>query len=204
MLIGLVLMVPLLPFLVLGSQMDAWSRQWIERPPGPLLTASLVVGILALDIFLPVPSSFISTLAGMQLGVAGGTASSWLGLSLGAVVGFALARRWGHPVARRWSTPHDLQRMETLSDRYGPLALILVRGVPLLAEASVLLVGMHRLSWRRFLPPVLVSNFALAVAYAAMGDVAQRHHWLPLAVGVSIALPVLLAMLVKGWLSQGT
>jgi hypothetical protein len=56
----------------------------------------------------------------------------------------------------------------------------------------VLLVGMHGLSWRRFLPPVLLSNLGLAIAYAWFGQFAERHQWLPLALAVSIALPVLM------------
>jgi membrane protein DedA with SNARE-associated domain len=79
------------------------------------------------------------------------------------------------------------------SGRLGPLLLVLGRGVPVLAEATVLLCGMHGLSWRRFLPPVLLSNLGLAIAYAAFGQLAERYQWLPLALAVSIALPVLMA-----------
>jgi membrane protein DedA with SNARE-associated domain len=86
----------------------------------------------------------------------------------------------------------DLDRTRRLAERFGPALLILGRGVPVLAEATVLLVGMHGLSWRRFLPPVLLSNLGLAIAYAWFGQFAEQHQWLPLALGISIALPVLM------------
>ena len=89
--------------------------------------------------------------------------------------------------------------MKSISDRYGPVALIMTRGVPVLAEASVLLMGIHRLSWRRFLPPVLVSNLVLSVVYARFGAFAQENEWLGLALGVSIAVPVLLATIMGKW-----
>jgi hypothetical protein len=71
--------------------------------------------------------------------------------------------------------------------------------VPVLAEASVLLLGMHGLSWRRFLPPVLLSNLGLALAYAAFGELAEKYSLLPLALGVSIALPVVMVALFRAW-----
>ena len=77
--------------------------------------------------------------------------------------------------------------MEAVADRYGPLFLVLARGVPVFAEASVLLMGLHRLSWRRFLPVVVASNLGIAWAYSALGTWAADREWLPMALGVSVA-----------------
>jgi len=83
--------------------------------------------------------------------------------------------------------------MQHVSDRYGPFVLVLTRAIPVFAEGSVLIAGIHRLAWRRFLPPVVLSNLGIAIAYAGFGDYAERHQWLPLAMGVAIAIPVLVA-----------
>ena len=197
-----ILAIPIVPFLLLGAQVDAWFAAWKQEPPAAPAVAAVVVGLLATDVLLPVPSSVVATLAGYQLGVIGGTAAVWCGLTLGAVIGFALAR-WLGPRFVAWMTRQsDLARTQRLTDRFGPLILVLGRGVPVLAEASVLLLGMHGLSWRRFLPPVLLSNLGLAVAYAAFGEVAEKNGWLPLALGVSIALPVALVALFRAWSSR--
>ena len=74
---------------------------------------------------------------------------------------------------------------------------MVLRAVPVLAEASVLLVGIHNLSWRRFLPPVILSNLGIALAYAKFGEFAERNGWLPLALGMSIALPLLLTVVAR-------
>jgi uncharacterized membrane protein YdjX (TVP38/TMEM64 family) len=160
----------------------------------------VIVGLLATDVLLPVPSSLVSTLGGSQLGTVWGTIASWVGMTAGAALGFALARWLGTPFAHRISHPKDLQRLERASDRYGPLFLVLARGVPVFAEASVLLLGMHRLSWRRFLPVVLASNFGIALAYSAFGTWAAQREWLPLALGISVALPLLWTMMARRWL----
>jgi uncharacterized membrane protein YdjX (TVP38/TMEM64 family) len=197
-----VLLVPVIPFLFFGGQMDQWLRGLADDPPPPTATFALVVGLLATDILLPIPSSVISTMSGWQLGWGFGTLATWLGMNLGAVIGFALARRFGHPFALWFSRGEDLERMRCVSDQYGPTVLVLTRAMPVFAEASVLIAGIHGLAWRRFLPAVLLSNMGIAIAYATLGDYAERHQWLPLALGVAIALPVLVAAVAKRFFPQ--
>lgn len=195
-----VLLVPIVPFLFFGAQLEDWLRGIAEDPPSTPVTAALVIGLLATDILLPIPSSVISTLCGWQLGWWRGTLATWVGMNLGAILGFGLARKWGKPFALWFSKGEDLDRMHEVSQRYGPLVLVLTRAMPVFAEATVLIAGIHRLTWRRFLPAVLLSNLGIAIAYSAFGDFAQQHQWLPLALGVSVAIPVLIAAAANRWL----
>lgn len=195
-----VLLVPVLPFLLFGGQLEAWLSDLRDHPPSQVGTAGLVIGLLATDILLPIPSSVISTLSGWQLGWWKGTAATWIGMNLGACIGFSLARIWGRPFARWFSRDEDLERMREVSHRFGPLVLVLTRAMPVFAEASVLIAGIHRLPWKRFLPAILISNLGIAVAYAAFGDYAEQHEWLPLAIGVAIAVPVLVAAAARRFL----
>jgi len=195
-----VLLLPILPFLFLGGQLDDWLRGLAENPPPPIATFALIVALLATDILLPIPSSVISTLSGWQLGWFWGMLATWVGMNLGAMIGFALSRRYGTSFASYFSRGQDLERIRTVSDRYGPLVLVLTRAMPVFAEASVLMAGIHQLAWRRFLPAVICSNLGIAIAYAAFGDYAERNQWLPLALAVSVAVPILVAGLAKRWL----
>lgn len=192
-----VLLVPILPFLLLGGTFEQWLRDIVENPPSRASTALLVIGLLSTDILLPIPSSVISTLSGWQLGWFQGSIATWVGMNLGAILGFALARRWGHRFARFFSKDEDLERMKEVSDRFGPAILVLTRAMPVFAEASVLISGIHGLPWKRFLAPVVLSNLGIAVGYAAFGDYAERHQWLPLALGVAVAVPIFVAAVAK-------
>jgi membrane protein DedA with SNARE-associated domain len=186
-----VLAVPIVPFLIFGQEgMERALNDWRENPPPPSVVTAAVVALLATDIFLPVPSSLVSTLAGWQLGAIGGTAASWIGMTIGAAIGFALAQWFGQPAVAWLTRPADLVRTQLLAERFGPTLLVLGRGIPVLAEATVLLLGMHGMSWKRFLPPVLLANFGLALAYSVFGQLAERYHLLPLAIAIAIALPV--------------
>lgn len=200
LLMCLLLAIPIVPFLLFGSAMEAWARQWLNQQPPTAWVVLAVIGLLSGDILLPTPSSLISTMAGWQLGSPLGALASWIGMSLGAIVGFVIARRWGRVVALRFTGEEELAHMESLTHRFGAAVLVFCRGVPVLAEASVLLMGINRLSWRAFLPPILLSNLGLSLAYAYLGSYSQSHGWLPLALGVSVALPVLLASLARWWM----
>lgn len=191
-----ILAIPIVPFVLFGESLEAQLHLWKEHPPAAQWVALAVIGLLASDIFLPVPSSVVCAVAGNQLGAVAGTLVTWLGMNLGAVLGFALARTWGSALVRWFSRESDLQRAGVMAQRFGPPLLAIARGVPVLAEATVLWMGMHGLSWRAFLPPVVVSNLALAVVYCVIGDFAG----LAIALAASVALPVALAAAARRWI----
>lgn len=200
----LVLLVPVLPFIFFGGQFESWLRGITEDPPSRAMSFALVVGLLSTDILLPIPSSVISTLSGWQLGWWLGGLATWLGMNLGAVLGFAVARRWGRSVASWFSNSQDLDSMHRISTKYGPLVLVLTRAMPVFAEASVLIAGIHQLSWSRFLPPILLSNLGVAAAYAWFGDFAEQHQWLPFALAIAVAVPILAAAVARHLLPRET
>ena len=193
LMISFVLLIPVIPFLLFGDILQKWVEVQLSSRDSSLL----IIALLCSDIFLPIPASVVCTFGGAKLGIFWGTITAWLGMGLGAILGFCLSRYFGQAFALKFSAGKDLARAEDLTQRCGPSVLILCRGVPVLAEASVLLMGMQRLSWQRFLVPVLLSNLGLAIAYSAFGEIAEKHQWLPLALAVSIGLPVVLAAIVK-------
>ncbi len=195
MLIAVVLAVPIVPFLLLGDRLEPRVLAQLDREIPPTALAALVTALLAVDILLPIPSSIVSTVAGRLLGFWTATAVSWLGMMIGSVVAFALARAAGRPLALRLSSAQEMDRMDVLSARWGPWVLVLARPVPVLAEASVLLFGVTRLSWLRFLAPVALSNLGIAAAYSLLGDRVQ----FPLALAASVALPATAALLARKW-----
>jgi uncharacterized membrane protein YdjX (TVP38/TMEM64 family) len=203
LLICLVLLVPIVPFLGFGDALEATIAGWLDPPPSAAVIGMLTVAILASDILLPIPSSLVSTIAGAQLGVVIATLASWLGLTIGAVLGFSLAKTWGRSLARRFSSADDLDRMDQLGRHYGAWVLILTRALPVLAEAAVLLMGTTGLAWRQFLPAVMLSNLGIALVYSEMGHLAKDQGELPLALAASIALPLLAATIARWWIHKG-
>ena len=92
--------------------------------------------------------------------------------------------------------------MTQITAKFGPLVLALTRAMPVFAEASVLIAGIHKLSWSRFLPAVLLSNLGIAIAYSVLGDYAEKYQWLPLALGIAVAVPVVVAAIAQQFFPQ--
>jgi membrane protein DedA with SNARE-associated domain len=197
LLVAVVLAVPILPFLLWGEQLERWLTEWLTPPPAGQTIFWLTTAALSTDVFLPVPSSLISTLAGTVLSIPLATLASWLGMTAGAILGFAIARAFGRPLAMRFTSEAELDRMDRLSERFGPRVLVLVRALPVLAEASVLLFGATRLSWRRFLPPVALANFGIATAYSVLGYYGRTQNVMLYVLAASVALPLLATTMVR-------
>ncbi|MCC6494251.1 MAG: VTT domain-containing protein [Pirellulales bacterium] len=196
LLVTIVLVLPAVLLAARGESFARWLVQWQTDPPAAPVLGAAVVAMLASDVVLPVPSGPLSTLAGSQLGVAWGAAASFAGMTLGAAIAFALARRWGTSLATRLSSPGQLADATEATRRHGPWLLAITRPLPILAEATALVVGALCMPWRQFLPPVMAANLAMALVYAALGQQAAERGWLPLAVAASVAIPLAAAV---GW-----
>lgn len=201
LLVTLVLAVPIVPFALFGASLERQTLDWLDRAVTPGRMAVLTVTVLASDLLLPVPSSVVSTLAGARLGIIAGTAASWIGMTAGGTIAFALARWLGRPFAERMAGK-ETSRLERLAARFGPRLVVAARALPVMAEASVLLVGAMRLSWRAFLPALALSNLGISLVYAVFGVWAERSNAVPAAIVASIAIPVVATTIARWWLAR--
>ena len=200
LLLAAVLLIPILPFVVMGM----WFEPWIEQLLGgstlsqnPAMAFSAAVGVLAVDILLPIPSTAVCTFAGKELGAIAGTLACWIGLNLSAGIGYWMGNAFGRPLAIRFSDEATLQRLEKLDNRSSVVCILLCRSLPIVAEASVLMMGMKKLPWKLFWPAVLLSNLGIAAALCWLGSFSAKADWFPLALGVSIAIPLLFILFWK-------
>ena len=168
-LIGLVL----LPFLLFEQQFNAFAEQVTRTGTSRGIVAGAIFGLLALDVLLPVPSSIVSTAAGVFLGFALGAAIVWLGMMVGCVLGYALGKR-GSAAARRLVGEDSLARASRLMGQYGDLAIVLCRPVPVIAEASVVFAGLVNAPFARFSRLTAISNLGIALGYSAFGAYSLR------------------------------
>jgi uncharacterized membrane protein YdjX (TVP38/TMEM64 family) len=161
------------------------------------MLSGLVVGLLAADVFLPVPSSLVGTGASALLGFAGGFAATWLGLTLGCVLGYWFGTTAGRGLVSRVVSEEELVSAENLFVRFGTLALLMCRAVPVFAEVSVVFAGISRMPFRTFGIVVATSNAGLGAAYAAIGYFALTVDSFLFGLIGAIALPVIAGLIVK-------
>ena len=189
-----VLLVPILPFIILSGYVEPWAADFVESTwltEQPLLFAITVVGLLVSDILLPIPSSLVCLFTGSFLGSWLGTLVCWLGMNLSSLIGYILASRFGPKIVVKISSRERIAEAAAWVNHIGPWALAICRAVPVLAEASVLFVGLYKMNPRKFWPPVIAANLGVSIAYCVLGDIARQQEWLALAMAISLALPIL-------------
>lgn len=140
---------------------------------GSLAAAALGIGLLVADVVLPVPASLVMIAHGAVFGVALGSALSLAGGTAAAAVAFALGRRGRAPL-RRFVPEAERRRADDLLRRYGVLAVVVSRPVPILAESLAILAGTSPLGWGRFLGAAALGNLPAALLYAVTGATALR------------------------------
>src|SRR5260370_10952152 len=92
-LIGLLFALIIIPFLIFEKQFWELGTWLAEGHASGWASAATIAALLALDVFLPVPSSIVSTGAGVPLGFWRGTAVVWIGMTSGCTIGYASGLR---------------------------------------------------------------------------------------------------------------
>lgn len=186
---GVLLVLVLLPFVALHEPIDAWATAFVQQPRvATAWLALVVVLLLSFDILLPVPSSVVSTGAGYLLGFVPGLMVSFIGMTLGILLGYWLGRH-AHRVFP-WLDAATTDWLERFFRRRGHWAIALARPVPVLAETSVVFAGMSRMPPRAFLAVAAAANLGISLAYAGIGAYAFSVNSFLWAFLGAIAIPL--------------
>ncbi len=202
LLIGLMFALIIIPFLIFEKQFEALGTWLAEGHASGWISASTIAALLALDVFLPVPSSIVSTGAGVLLGFWRGAAVIWIGMTVGCAMGYWFGAK-AAGAARRLVGADGLSRAGTVMDRYGNWALVVCRPIPVLAESSVVFAGLVRSPVRPFVWMTTLSNLGIALAYAAVGAYSMEVQSFLLTFLAALALPGLAMLAGRLWLSRG-
>jgi uncharacterized membrane protein YdjX (TVP38/TMEM64 family) len=201
LLIGLMFALIIIPFLIFEKQFEALGTWLAEGHASGLASASIIAALLALDVFLPVPSSIVSTGAGVLLGFWRGAAVIWIGMTVGCAIGYAFGAK-AAGAARRMVGDDGLARASTIMDRHGSWALVVCRPIPVLAESSVVFAGLVHSPLQSFVWMTTLSNLGIALAYAAVGAYSMEVQSFLLTFAAALALPGLAMLAGKLWLTR--
>jgi uncharacterized membrane protein YdjX (TVP38/TMEM64 family) len=169
----------------LGVKLLTDPSAWLDR--GGALAAALGVGLLVADVFLPVPSSVVMIAHGALFGAALGTVLSLAGSLGAAALGFFVGRR-STRLLERLVSPQEKARADQLLQRYGALAVVVTRPIPLLAETTAIIAGASPLGWGKMLGATLAGSLPPALLYALTGATSRSFGSGVLMFGVVLAV----------------
>ncbi len=154
---------------------------------GGVAAAGIGVGLLVADVVVPVPSSLVMVAHGALFGVVGGGVLSLAGAVGAAMVGFVLGRR-GSGVLARVVPASERLRADALIQRWGVLAVIVSRPVPVLAEAVAIMAGASTMRAGTLAFGAAVGALPGAVLYAVAGALAVGFASAAVGFGVVMVL----------------
>ena len=192
--IGVLLLVPLIPFVLCARQIETNSQQWLEQfSANPAALASAGFALLASDIFLPIPSSLVCTWLGQRLGWIQGATVSWAGLTCGNLIGLSLARLFGHWFVLRFADAKSVSQFQIWAERYGAWLIVLSRPLPLVSEAVLLGLGISSSIRWHWIGLVILCNLFMAIGWTGLGVAGQlaSMEWLANAISVTIPMALL-------------
>jgi uncharacterized membrane protein YdjX (TVP38/TMEM64 family) len=196
---GLVVLFSLL--FLFGESIGILKEQFIEQSiaslggdiQGKLLIGVTVAVLLISDIVLPIPSSIVMTLSGKFLGFIPGSIVAAIGAMGAAWIGFYACRWGGKKIFTKLIGDKDTTRIREWFDKYGVVAVILSRPVPMLTEILSCIAGVTQFSPKLFSIASLCGTIPICFVYGYFGSISSGSNPWP-AVWISLVIPAI------GWL----
>jgi uncharacterized membrane protein YdjX (TVP38/TMEM64 family) len=176
---------------VLGYQLDPLVQAWIANPSTG--TASVIVGLLAADLFLPIPSSLVMVLSGAAFGVGWGAALSLVGSIGGEWLGFELVRKYGRTASARLVGDDEIDRLSRVFQRHGAAAVAVTRALPVVMETMSVVAGLSTMKRSTFLIASFIGTAPIVFVYAYAGAVSRETN------SIVPAVVMLVAVAALGW-----
>ena len=177
---------------VLGISLEPAARSWMAN--AGTTGAMAVIGLLAADIFIPVPSSIVMVLSGAAFGLAWGSALAFIGSIGGEWLGFELARRYGLSLSTRFiGDAAERERVNRILARHGAAAVAVTRALPVVMETVSVVAGLSTMPRRTFLIASTIGTLPIVVIYAYAGAMSREMD------SVVPAVVILIAVAAAGW-----
>ena len=139
---------------------------WLQQ--AGWMAGAIGVALLAFDVVMPVPSNLVMIAHGALFGIVVGTLLSLLGSMLAALAAFWVGRRGGRLLTL--IVPADERaHANAVLERWGLLAIVVSRPLPLLAETILVLAGASSMSWRTAMLATFLGSIPPSLFYAWAG-----------------------------------
>lgn len=176
------------------------AEEWVRKIEDTIIAwgswgVVVSMGIMVLHSFVPFPAEFLAIANGMLYGPILGTAITWSGAMLGAMLAFALSRSLGRRFVETMLARRQLAWLDTWSEEKAAHWVFLARFVPIIAFNLVnYAAGLTKISWWTFIWTTAIGILPMTALMVSMGASARELEWpwwLALMAGGSIAWLIL-------------
>jgi len=187
------------------------DKGWIKstlKAAGPLAPLAFI-GIQSLQVvFAPIPGEATGFIGGYLFGVPLGLLYSTLGLSLGSVLAFVVARWLEEHYVSRWIPKEILQKFDFLMERQGALVsfiLFLLPGFP--KDYLCVVLGLSRMPFKLFLLICVVGRLPGTLLLTLQGAKVYKGDYYSTLIILGLCLVLILVLWyyrepVYGWIRR--
>ena len=173
----------IISFLIFSNLESFFSELLNGLSKKPFAYAAVSFVVLTSDIVLPVPSSIVMYVNGYVLGVIFGSIISLLSLIVSAMIGYYL----GKITSSVLKTTTEMNSQKFLN-KYGAVAVLLTRGIPILSESVCFVSGYNKLPFKKYVLYNIVGYIPLCILYAYCGSLGYDKNIFLLSFGCSLII----------------
>jgi uncharacterized membrane protein YdjX (TVP38/TMEM64 family) len=154
-------------------------KAWLEGATNinPWYVASAVVLILAIDIFIAVPTLTTCILSGYFLGFLWGGLIASIGLIAAGLIGYWMSRLLGERILKIIIRSEEKRKeAKTNFGQYGLAMIMLSRSSPIFSEVCACMAGMTKMSFGRFLFAWSANSIPYALIAAYSGSISSFEN----------------------------
>jgi uncharacterized membrane protein YdjX (TVP38/TMEM64 family) len=170
---GVILFTLLLVFIifsVLEIPMLQDPFRWMTAPSAGVALFSL--GLLFLDVVLPIPASLVMIANGAVFGFPLGMLLSLVGGIGATITGFAIGKQGSKRVLTKIVPPEQRLAANQMFKEWGMVAIVVTRPIPLLSETTSIMAGTSQMPLRQIIVSSIAGYLPTAALYAFTGSLA--------------------------------
>jgi uncharacterized membrane protein YdjX (TVP38/TMEM64 family) len=154
-------------------------KAWLEAATNinPWYVASAIVFILAIDIFIAVPTLTTCILSGYFLGFIWGGLTASVGLLAAGLIGYWMSRLLGERILKIIIRSEEKrEEAKTTFAQYGLAMIMLSRSSPIFSEVCACMAGMTRMKFTKFFLAWSVNSIPYALIAAYSGSISSFEN----------------------------
>jgi uncharacterized membrane protein YdjX (TVP38/TMEM64 family) len=154
-------------------------KAWLEAATNinPWYVASAIVFILAIDIFIAVPTLTTCILSGYFLGFIWGGLAASIGLLSAGLIGYWLSRSLGEKVLKIIiRSAEKREEAKATFGQYGLAMIMLSRSSPIFSEVCACMAGMTRMKFTKFFLAWSINSIPYALIAAYSGSISSFEN----------------------------
>lgn len=159
----------------------------LQNKTSKSLLAFISVVLLGIDVILPIPSSFIMISNGVLFGFLAGGVLSVVGGLISSTVGYFIGFK-SNQLARKFSSEAEEAKARAFLEKYGSIAIIASRPIPVLAESVSIISGTLKWSFKKVLINSFIGLLPISFVYSLTGAYSTSFNSAGLAFLINVGM----------------